>query len=269
MCASGNRDKYEKKGFTLAELLIVVAIIAVLVAVSVPLFIHKLDSTREHVCESNRKTLIREIQYRLSGGDTFEDRSKIIYIDELDGEAYCPSGGQYQLTMGDFSITISCDKHGDIKGGALEPEETVSQGILVDYKNYAQECISKNPNISNDKLRKQFYEKCGNQWPILEVDGREYTIQPFYKEGNSGHPEDQVWLFASSNFDASFSSNNWYTGYVYNTKDKAWYMAVKPNGKPGATSINVDKNIEELDNAVRNGTNPSWVKLTDFKEKGL
>lgn len=39
--------KKNSKGFTLAELLIVVAIIAVLVAVSIPIFTSKLEKTRE------------------------------------------------------------------------------------------------------------------------------------------------------------------------------------------------------------------------------
>lgn len=41
------KEKLNKKGFTLAELLIVVAIIAVLVAVSVPVFNSKLERSRE------------------------------------------------------------------------------------------------------------------------------------------------------------------------------------------------------------------------------
>lgn len=41
------KEKLNKKGFTLAELLIVVAIIAVLVAVSVPVFNSKLERARE------------------------------------------------------------------------------------------------------------------------------------------------------------------------------------------------------------------------------
>ena len=36
-----------KKGFTLAELLIVVAIIAVLVAISIPVFTSQLETSRE------------------------------------------------------------------------------------------------------------------------------------------------------------------------------------------------------------------------------
>lgn len=41
--------KREKNGFTLAELLIVVAIIAVLVAISIPIFTSQLEKAREAV----------------------------------------------------------------------------------------------------------------------------------------------------------------------------------------------------------------------------
>ena len=39
--------KINKKGFTLAELLIVVAIIAVLVAIGIPIFTSQLEKSRE------------------------------------------------------------------------------------------------------------------------------------------------------------------------------------------------------------------------------
>lgn len=49
------KEKLNKKGFTLAELLIVVAIIAVLVAVSVPVFNSKLEKSREAVDVANMR----------------------------------------------------------------------------------------------------------------------------------------------------------------------------------------------------------------------
>ncbi|WP_243206774.1 type IV pilin protein [Oribacterium sp. oral taxon 102] len=45
----------EKKGFTLAELLVVVAIIGVLVAVSIPIFTSQLEKSRESVDISNMR----------------------------------------------------------------------------------------------------------------------------------------------------------------------------------------------------------------------
>ena len=45
--------KLNKKGFTLAELLVVVAIIAILVAVSIPIFTGKLNEARENTDAAN------------------------------------------------------------------------------------------------------------------------------------------------------------------------------------------------------------------------
>ena len=45
--------KENKKGFTLAELLIVVAIIAVLVAISIPIFTSQLEKSRDAVTVAN------------------------------------------------------------------------------------------------------------------------------------------------------------------------------------------------------------------------
>ena len=47
------KAKENKKGFTLAELLIVVAIIAVLVAISIPIFNSQLEKSRDAVTVAN------------------------------------------------------------------------------------------------------------------------------------------------------------------------------------------------------------------------
>ena len=50
-----------KRGFTLAELLIVVAIIAVLVAISIPIFTSQLEKSREAVDAANIRAAYAEI----------------------------------------------------------------------------------------------------------------------------------------------------------------------------------------------------------------
>ena len=54
--------KMNKKGFTLAELLIVVAIIAVLVAVAIPVFSTQLEKSRDSVCISNIRAAYAQAQ---------------------------------------------------------------------------------------------------------------------------------------------------------------------------------------------------------------
>ena len=52
--------KHGKNGFTLAELLIVVAIIAVLVAISIPIFTSQLEKSRDAVTVSNIRAAYAE-----------------------------------------------------------------------------------------------------------------------------------------------------------------------------------------------------------------
>ena len=54
------KAKKNKKGFTLAELLIVVAIIAVLVAISIPIFTSQLEKSRDAVTMANIRAAYAE-----------------------------------------------------------------------------------------------------------------------------------------------------------------------------------------------------------------
>lgn len=53
--------KNNKKGFTLAELLIVVAIIAVLVAIAIPIFTKQLEKSRESTDISNVRSAAAQV----------------------------------------------------------------------------------------------------------------------------------------------------------------------------------------------------------------
>ena len=55
------KKRNNKKGFTLAELLIVVAIIAVLVAISIPIFTNQLEKAREATDASNIRAAYAEV----------------------------------------------------------------------------------------------------------------------------------------------------------------------------------------------------------------
>ena len=62
--------KNNKKGFTLAELLIVVAIIAVLVAIAIPVFTSQLEKAREATDAANLRAAYAEIMAEAVTKDT-------------------------------------------------------------------------------------------------------------------------------------------------------------------------------------------------------
>lgn len=63
-------NKKNRKGFTLAELLIVVAIIAVLVAIAIPVFTTQLEKSREATDIANLRSAYAGVVTEYLGGDT-------------------------------------------------------------------------------------------------------------------------------------------------------------------------------------------------------
>ena len=79
---------YKRQGFTLAELLIVVAIIGVLVAIAIPIFTSQLERSREAVDLSDVRSAYAEVMMAAITGDTSatytKDSGQKIYK-EMDG----------------------------------------------------------------------------------------------------------------------------------------------------------------------------------------
>lgn len=70
-----NCKKKNTQGFTLAELLIVVAIIGILVAISIPIFASKIEISREATDLSNVRSMYSEVMYAANA----EDKTSPLY----------------------------------------------------------------------------------------------------------------------------------------------------------------------------------------------
>ncbi len=99
-----------KKGFTLAELLIVVAIIAVLVAIAIPIFTSQLEKSRDAVTASNVRAAYAEAQtaWLTGSGSTnvsIDKDAKTVAVDKvaIKGEK---EGG---VTKADFDFPFTMD----------------------------------------------------------------------------------------------------------------------------------------------------------------
>lgn len=79
------RIREEREGFTLAELLIVVAIIAVLVAIAIPVFNGQLEKSRDAVTVANLRTAYAEAQTAYLTGSSNGDN--VTYNKNTDGTA--------------------------------------------------------------------------------------------------------------------------------------------------------------------------------------
>ena len=112
-------DSRSKKGFTLAELLVVVAIIAVLVGVAVPVFKNSTSKAKEAACSANKRNLYAKVMVEYITGDRAEGNCDIAAEDVA---AYtCPAGGAFSLHFdsGTHQYSVACSVHdGGGSGGS-------------------------------------------------------------------------------------------------------------------------------------------------------
>lgn len=114
-----------KKGFTLVELMVVVAILGILVAVAIPVYNSVTDKAEAGVCHANARTLDSAVmQYKTlvivpQDGEDFSDDVAADTLDDVLAEymqewPVCPDGGTYSYDAG--TGRVICSIHGDANG---------------------------------------------------------------------------------------------------------------------------------------------------------
>lgn len=108
----------KNSGFTLVEMLVVVAIIAILVAVAIPTFNSQLDKARETACKANRRSLYAVMSVNYMTDEYPSLSSAFIDLYSLHSAEYkCPSEGTYTWAdNGDGTGRIVCSVHDDGSG---------------------------------------------------------------------------------------------------------------------------------------------------------
>lgn len=134
---NGLREKFRnKKGFTLIEMLIVVAIIAILIAISIPIIGSALETAREATDAANERAFKGEIviAYMLQGsgmdaGNAKVEADSVYAFDAANGKVVAVAGNTVkaygQGTTGGKDLTA---RQGNILYGSINKDGIVSMG---------------------------------------------------------------------------------------------------------------------------------------------
>lgn len=227
-------------GFTLAELLIVIAIVAVLVALAIPVFSSSLAKAEETTCEANRRALKDMVvtEYLASGGTAKIDQS---LLDECVAKlaspdhGLCPKGGSYRIKgiPGSSNVVIVCSEHG------LTVEDELSS------------FIGEQSTWGDDQAMRDVYAaQAGIEtWPeLIGTDGKKVYLQfKSYDRKSSG-----VFLYANSLGTINTRGQRWVAQYICDSNGLVgepgqWYEVPKNTGvsMTGDTGESLMKGILE------------------------
>ncbi len=215
--------KTKNGGFTLVELIVVIAILGVLMAVLVPQYIQYIGKARAGVCSANCANYQRELNIRRILDDDFDAETIA-----LQNPNPCPEDGRVSAVFRDGFYFVTCEIHGGTK---ISVSDTVLKdfvSIVDDFKSLSKE-ERKNKYgfdyLNNSKLREYYYKQNGNSMDSIQINGLDLYIQPYLNEANG-----DILLFAHSN---GTNSSGFYTNYIYNIEDGNWYT-----GKAGISVAN-------------------------------
>ena len=99
-----NKARSKRKGFTLIELLIVILVLAILMAVALPLYLAAVSDSQVKTCRSNMQTIANaEAAYKTSDAAHQYTTTLSNLNSNLGSVPVCPSAGTYTVAISDGS----------------------------------------------------------------------------------------------------------------------------------------------------------------------
>ncbi|MEG0170258.1 type II secretion system protein [Anaerorhabdus sp.] len=247
-----------KKGFTLVELIVVIAVLAVLGMLIVPQVTGAIDESQRVTCMNNLNLIHRAY---LNSRASDESLSMSTVITNTDGKYYLGKGEcpKFKTTYKPIYLdNVSCTEHKISTIGTLTEYDIYIADKMDELLNDAKKCalLATKPlqnqciydltngkiniieNIRNDTLRAALFERNGGTWLAIEkevinaaVEKAKTLIGGVFSEGKYYY---QPFFSNKTNVEILFASTDNTTKSSWNANlfffEGTWYMTAKPDG---------------------------------------
>ncbi|MDD3347992.1 prepilin-type N-terminal cleavage/methylation domain-containing protein [Oscillibacter sp.] len=275
-----NKNQKKNTGFTLVELIIVIAILGVLSAVVTPQYVRYVEKTRSTKCTAQRNEVIRAFAMecmasedffsRASGADSAALSGMVSGEDGLGTALTCPSRGTltYRFNTDADTLEITCSEHAEATIAAeITMQKFAGNFVQAYYDLIAQgksakaalDALRQDPRysgyslnyLSNEEVRKLTYNASGG-WVPVNIDGKTYYSKVM---ANASKPDfkgaEDVIVYANKN-DSIDAKNDWSANYVY--YNGYWYQP------PAGADSMASKTMSQLKAAI-DAADSKWKRV--------
>jgi prepilin-type N-terminal cleavage/methylation domain-containing protein len=247
----------EKRGFTLLELLIVLAIIIVLMTIAIVIYNGTLEKVRAGTCAANRRSLKAELtavymtEHSTDAVETKYQAGKQEFV--------CPDGGtiSYSLDADTGVVTTRCSKHSETGGeSAADAEEAKNKALGDAFSSLISSGLKKGVNNANISGQKN---NAASAWYNSLTDEQKTMLSQYYWSYQEYYNKVKK-AYEHRVFYAESGSNKTVTGIYkirYNADTKQYEYQYNPDATISASGkVGDDKKAGAGSNwgAVVNGT---------------
>lgn len=228
----------KQTGFTLVELVIVIAVLGILAGMAIPHFMEAREEAAKKECLANRTQIMRMFYAQQAVGYSDDLKTFLPLAQAADNNKYftfvpkCADGGEYEV-KDDFVIC---------KFPGHDEDKTVAGSAAENLYNTIQDAILNNkdlpPDWNNPGWRDYILKLLGQTtWDVVSVDGVDYNLTFHITDiEGAGGIFPLIYLNKGSQWDAQ---------YIYNGKTGKWYSGPTHNLN-GAKDKTIEKIIEEV-----------------------
>jgi type IV pilus assembly protein PilA len=124
-----NNSNSGRRGFAIIDLLVVILVVAILMAVALPLYLNTVADTQKESCHTNMQIIANAVeatavkQDATDYGDIITGGINKFNLPYLSAMPICPDGGKYSIVFGStgdgnsFKVICSFPKHGSLEPG--------------------------------------------------------------------------------------------------------------------------------------------------------
>lgn len=264
-------------GFTLVELVIVIAVLGILAGLAIPYFMEAREEAAKKECLANRTQILRmfHAQQASNYNGTLVGFLAEVVKEPNDNKYFnfvpkCADGGKYNVFISGREEDIECTKHGlmivtssmaeklykdfqDMLSRFFNPDGTLNTVELKKELGNDYESIIR----ANDKLREYFLKNFGGKWEQVKgSSGSSYDLT-FHTTSETG----KILIYANSVKD-DLNKQPWKAKYIYDSSNKKWYY--NKDGVDLASIGAKDKTESQIINAWKSKANEGdgWEEVT-------